>query len=67
MIPERAKLTNSHHRSIVLFRPFRAREFDYRIPSAALRLPWADMFLALQADLCSTTSQRSSATLIVSD
>ncbi len=50
MSPERAKETNGHHRPIVLFRPFRAREYDSRIPRAALRLPWADMFLALQAD-----------------
>ena len=55
MSPVRAKETNGHHRPIVLFRPFRAGEYDYRIPRAALRLPWADMFLALQADLCRTT------------
>ena len=55
MSPERAKETNGHRRALVLFRPFRAGESDYRLPRAALRLPWADMFLALQADLCSTT------------
>ena len=55
MSPERAKQINGHHRPIVLFRPFRACEYDSRIPRAALRLPWADMFPARQADLCSTT------------
>ena len=55
MSPERAKETDGPHRPLVLFRPFRAGEFDHRIPRAALRLPWADMFLAFQADLCSTT------------
>ena len=55
MSPERAKETNAHRQAIALFRPFRAGESDYCIPRAALRLPWADMFLALQADLCSTT------------
>ena len=54
MSPERAKETNAHRHALVWFRPFRAGKTDYRIPRAALRLPWADMFLAFQADLCST-------------
>ena len=55
MSPERAKETNAHRHALVWFRPFRAGKTDYRIPRAALRLPWADMFLTLRADLCSTT------------
>ena len=55
MSPERAKETNGHRRALVLFRPFRAGESDYGIPRAALCLPWADVSLALRADLCRTT------------
>ena len=46
---------NGCHDQIRIVSPFQGFHNGYCLPRAALRLPWADMFWAFQADLCRTT------------